>query len=186
MSSANSVAYTSSTNLVPVQAEFNSAGVCVGLVGPGGAYFSPPLSNDTITGATIDSSVIGGTTPAAVTGTNLYATAEIGYSASAQGTVTQATSKTTAVTLDKSAGRITMNNASLNTATNATFVLNNSLISPNDTVILTISGGQATPGSYNVFANALSAGQVSITLRNISGGTLSEAVVINFCVIHRA
>ena len=116
----------------------------------------------------------------------VYATEEIGYAASAQGTVTQATSKSTAVTLDKSAGRITMNNASLNTATNATFTLNNALISANDTVILTISGGQATPGSYNVFANSLSTGSVSITLRNISGGTLSEAVVINYCIIHGA
>jgi predicted ThiF/HesA family dinucleotide-utilizing enzyme len=116
----------------------------------------------------------------------MYATEEIGYAASAQGTVTQATSKSTAVTLDKSAGRITMNNASLATATNATFTLNNALISANDTVILTISGGQATPGSYNVFANSLSTGSVSITLRNISGGTLSEAVVINYCIIHGA
>jgi len=116
----------------------------------------------------------------------VYATEEIGYAASAQGTVTQATSKSTAVTLNTSMGRITMNNASLATATNATFTLNNALISANDTVILTISGGQATPGSYNVFANALTTGSVSITLRNISGGTLSEAVVINFCVIHGA
>jgi predicted ThiF/HesA family dinucleotide-utilizing enzyme len=116
----------------------------------------------------------------------MYATEEIGYAAAAQGTVTQATSKSTAVTLNKSAGQITMNNASLATATNATFTLNNTLISANDTVILTISGGQATPGSYNVFANSLSTGSVSITLRNISGGTLSEAVVINFCVIHCA
>ena len=115
-----------------------------------------------------------------------YATEEIGYAAGAQGTVTQATSKSTAVTLDKSMGRITMNNASLATATNATFTLNNSMISANDTVILTISGGQATAGSYNVFANALATGSVSITLRNISGGSLSEAVVINFCVIHGA
>jgi hypothetical protein len=116
----------------------------------------------------------------------VYATEEIGYAASAQGTVTQATSKSTAVTLDKSMGRITMNNASLATATNATFTLNNALISANDTVILTISGGQATAGSYNVFANSLTTGSVSITLRNISGGSLSEAVVINFCVIHGA
>jgi len=115
-----------------------------------------------------------------------YATEEIGYAAGAQGTVTQATDKSTAVTLNKSMGRITMNNASLATATNATFTLNNSTISANDTVILTISGGQATAGSYNVFANALATGSVSITLRNISGGTLSEAVVINFCVIHGA
>lgn len=116
----------------------------------------------------------------------MYATEEIGYAAAAQGTVTQATSKSTAVTLNTSMGRITMNNASLATATNATFTLNNSSISANDTVILTISGGQATPGSYNVFANALATGSVSITLRNISGGSLSEAVVINFCVIHGA
>jgi predicted ThiF/HesA family dinucleotide-utilizing enzyme len=115
-----------------------------------------------------------------------YATEELGYAAAAQGTVTQLTSKSTAVTLNKSMGRITMNNASLATATNATFTLNNSTISANDTVILTISGGQATPGSYNAFANALDAGSVSITLRNISGGSLSEAVVINFCVLHGA
>ena len=114
----------------------------------------------------------------------VYVKGVLGYSAAAQGSVTQATSKSTAVTLNKSAGRITMNNASLATATNATFTLNNSLISVNDTVILTISGGQATPGSYNVFANALAAGSVSISLRNISGGSLSEAVVINFALIH--
>ena len=111
---------------------------------------------------------------------------QLGYTAAAQGTVTQLTSKSTAVTLNKPAGVITMNNAALNTATNATFTLNNSFISANDTVILTISGGQATPGSYNVFANALSAGSVSITLRNISGGSLSEAVVINYAIIHCA
>ena len=134
----------------------------------------------------IDGGTIGATTPSTVVGTTVYATSEIGYSAAAQGTVTQATSKSTAVTLDKSAGRITMNNASLTTATNATFTLNNSTISANDAVILTISGGQATAGSYNVFANSLTAGSVSITLRNISGGTLSEAVVINFAIIHSA
>jgi hypothetical protein len=116
----------------------------------------------------------------------MYATEEIGYASAAQGTVTQATNKSTAVTLDKSMGRITMNNASLATATNATFTLNNNVIGANDCVILTISGGQATAGSYNVFANSLTTGSVSITLRNISGGTLSEAVVINFCVIHGA
>ena len=111
---------------------------------------------------------------------------QIGYTTAAQGAVTQATSKSTAVTLNKPAGVITMNNASLATATNATFTLNNSFISANDTVILTIAGGQATPGSYNVFANALAAGSVSISLRNISGGSLSEAVVINFAIIHCA
>jgi len=134
----------------------------------------------------IDGGTIGAVIPSTVVGTTVYATTEIGYSAAAQGAVTQLTSKSTGVTLNKSMGRITMDNASLATATNATFTLNNSTIGANDTVILTISGGQATAGSYNVFANALATGSVSITLRNISGSTLSEAVVINFCVIHGA
>ena len=132
----------------------------------------------------IDGGTIGAVIPATVVGTTVYATTELGYTAAAQGTVTQLTSKSTAVTLNKSAGVITMNNASLATATNATFTLNNSTLSANDAVILTISGGQATPGSYNVFANALAAGSVSITLRNISGASLSEAIVINFAIIH--
>ena len=116
----------------------------------------------------------------------ILADEQLGYTAAAQGTVTQLTDKSTAVTLNKPAGRITMNNASLTTATNATFTLTNSFISANDTVVLTISGGQATAGSYNVFANSLAAGSVSISLRNISGGTLSEAVVINFAILHCA
>lgn len=184
MSSTNSVAYTSSTNLVPVQAEFNSAGACVGLVGPGGAYFSPPLTNDTITGATIDNSVIGGTTPAAVTGTNVYATGELGYGTAAQGAVTQATSKSTAVTLNKSAGRITMNAASLASLTNVTFTLNNSLLSTSDILILNVSEG--TAGSYNAWISGLASGSATITVRNISGGALAEAVVINYAIIHGA
>jgi hypothetical protein len=48
MSNINQVASTSTTNIVPVQAVFNSAGQCLGLVGPGGTYFSPPLTGDTI------------------------------------------------------------------------------------------------------------------------------------------
>ena len=114
----------------------------------------------------------------------VYVDSELGYTVNAQGSVTQLTNKGTAVTLNKPAGVITMNNASLATATNATFTLNNSYISANDTIILTIAGGQATPGSYNVFANALTTGSVSITLRNISGGPLSEAIVVNYCLIH--
>jgi len=108
---------------------------------------------------------------------------QFGYTANAQGTVTQATSKSTAVTLNKSAGQITMNNAALASVTNVTFTLNNSFISTNDILILNVSGG-ATSGAYNCWVSGLSAGSASITVRNISGGSLSEAVVINFAIIH--
>ena len=108
---------------------------------------------------------------------------QFGYTADAQGTVTQATSKSTAVTLNKSAGQITMNSAALASVTNVTFTLNNSFISANDILILNVSGG-ATAGAYNCCVSGLSAGSASITVRNISGGSLSEAVVINFALIH--
>jgi hypothetical protein len=45
---SNQVASTVTTQIVPVQAQFNSAGECLGLIGPGGAFFSPPLTGDTI------------------------------------------------------------------------------------------------------------------------------------------
>ncbi len=119
-----------------------------------------------------------------ISGANLVLVDEqLGYTAEAQGTVTQATSKSTAVTLNKSAGQITMNNAALAAATNVTFTLNNSFISANDIVILNVSSG-ATAGAYNCWVSGLSAGAATITVRNISAGSLSEAVVINFALIH--
>ena len=118
----------------------------------------------------------------------MYATEEIGYAASAQGTVTQGSSsgKSTGVTLNTSAGRITMDNAALNTLTNVSFTLTNSLISTKDVIIFNVSGGNATPGTYNVFTSTLAAGSAVVVLRNISAGSLSEAVVLNFAIIHGA
>ena len=107
---------------------------------------------------------------------------QLGYTTDAQGSVTQATSKSTAVTLNKSAGQITMNGAALGATTNVTFTLNNSLISTNDVLILNVYGG--TSGSYNVWVSGLAAGSATITVRNITGGSLSEAIVINFALIH--
>lgn len=108
---------------------------------------------------------------------------QLGYTSDAQGTVTQATSKSTGVTLNKSAGQITTNNAALASVTNVTFTLTNSFISANDVLILNVGSG-ATAGAYNCWVSGLSAGAATITLRNISGGSLSEAVVINFALIH--
>jgi hypothetical protein len=113
----------------------------------------------------------------------IYSDRELGYTAEAQGVVTQLTDKTTAVTLNKSAGRITLNAASLAAATNVSFTLNNSFISANDTLILTISGG-ATVAAYNLWVNSLGVGTASITLRNTTASPLAEAVVINFALIH--
>ena len=120
--------------------------------------------------------------------TTCYATQEIGYSAAAQGTVTQATDKSTAVTLNKSAGRITMNNAALAGSTAVSFTLNNSLISTNDVITVCISSVTtgSTAGAYTSYVSNMSAGSASITLRNLSATSYSEAIVINFCIIHSA
>lgn len=113
----------------------------------------------------------------------IYSDRELGYTAAAQGVVTQLTDKTTAVTLNRSAGRITLNAASLAATTNVSFTLNNSFISANDSLILTISGG-ATVAAYNLWVNSLGVGTASITLRNTTASPLAEAVIINFALIH--
>ena len=117
--------------------------------------------------------------------TTMYASQEIGYSAGAQGTVTQATSKSTAVTLNKSMGRITMNNAELAANTAVSFTMNNSLISANDTIIVNVSGG-ATAGAYTTYISSMTTGSAVVTLRNLTASALSEAVIINFATIHGA
>ena len=115
----------------------------------------------------------------------MYATEEIGYAPAAQGTVTQATSKSTGVTLNKSAGRITMNGALLAANTAASFTLTNSLISTADSIIVNVSGG-GTAAAYTTYISSMTAGSAVVTLRNMTAGDLSEAVIINFAIIHGA
>jgi len=142
-------------------------------------------ADQAIVSGQVDGSPIGSVTPSTVVGTTVYCTQEIGYTAAAQGTVTQATSKSTGVTLNKSAGRITMSGVALNANTAATFTLTNSLISANDAIIVNVSGG-GTAAAYTTYISSMAAGSADITLRNMTGGNLSEAVVINFAIIHGA
>jgi hypothetical protein len=113
----------------------------------------------------------------------VYATEEIGYAAVAQGTVTQATSKSTGVTLNKSAGRITMSGVELAANTAVSFTLTNSTISANDAIIVNVSGG-GTAAAYTTYISSMTTGSAVVTLRNLTGGALSEAVVLNYAIIH--
>ena len=116
---------------------------------------------------------------------DIYASDEIGYTAAAQGTVTQLTNKGTAVTLNKSAGQITMNNATIPANDVATFTLNNSLISAKDTMIVNIGSGATTPGQYTAYVTSLTSGAAIIAVRNLLGTTSpSDALVLNFAIIH--
>ena len=112
--------------------------------------------------------------------TNLN-TDKAGYVAGEGGTVTQATSKSTGVTLSKKCGQITMNAAALAADTTVSFTLTNTEVVATDIIILNhVSGG--TAGSYLLNAQAGS-GSASINVRNITGGALSEAIVIGFAII---
>jgi len=121
--------------------------------------------------------------------TTCYASQEIGYSAAAQGAVTQLTDKSTGVTLNKSVGRITMNNAALAGSTAVSFTLTNNLISANDTIIVCVSSNTtgSAAGAYTTYVSYLATGSALITLRNLTTATsYSEAVIINFAIIHGA
>ncbi len=108
--------------------------------------------------------------------------AGLGFGTGAGGSVTQATSKSTGVTLNKPCGVITMNNASLTANTNVSFLLTNSTIAIGDLVIVNIFDN-ATLNSYQACAENSRGGSVNIMLRNTTGGALAEPVALTFAVI---
>ena len=112
--------------------------------------------------------------------TNLN-TDKAGYITGEGGAVTQATSKSTAVTLSKKCGTVTMNNAALAADAIVSFTLTNTTIAATDVVVLNHASA-GTAGKYALNAQA-AAGSASINVTNISAGSLSEAIVIRFAVI---
>lgn len=111
-------------------------------------------------------------------------TGGIGYTTGAGGTVTQATSKATGVTLNTVTGEITMDAAALAADTSVSFTLTNSAIAAADLVAVTHHSA-GTAGAYTVTGQA-AAGSATITVRNVTAGSLSEAIVLKFAVIKGA
>lgn len=114
-------------------------------------------------------------------------TGAIGYNSGSTSTaipaVTQATSKSTGVTLNAAAGKVTMNNAALASAASVSFTLTNNQIGTGDIVLVNVAGGNATAGTYSSRCLDVSAGAATIQVTNLSGGSLSEALVLNFATI---
>jgi len=106
----------------------------------------------------------------------------VGYSTGTGGTVIQASSKSTGVTLNKRCGQITMNAAALGAGVEVSFTLTNSVIAATDVLIVNIASG-ATAATYTAVIDAVAAGSARITVGNHSGTSRSEAVVLNFVVI---
>ena len=149
-----------------------------------GTVASGVISACTSTSMALTTPVIGAATGTSLSTTGnqvISSTGKQGYATGSGGTVTQATSKATGVTLSKSTGQITLNNAALASDTTVSFTLTNTVIEAGDILIMNhISGG--TAGSYLLNAQS-AAGTASVNVRNITGGSLSEAIVIAFAVI---
>lgn len=109
-------------------------------------------------------------------------TATLGYGTGSGGTVTQITSKATAVTLNKACGEIVMHNASLGANTEVNFTLTNSTIATDDAIIVHTDTG-ATVGAYLVQCVEVGAGSAQISVRNLTAGALGEALNLTFAVI---
>lgn len=113
-------------------------------------------------------------------------TTGVGYGTGAGGTVTQATNKSTGVTLNAASGQITMNNAALVTNPVVGFTLTNSAIAATDVVNVNVASGAAESTNYVVGISSVSAGSCRIYVQNTSGLSKSEAIVLNFAVIKGA
>lgn len=111
-------------------------------------------------------------------------TGGLGYGTGAGGQVTQLTSKTTAVTLNKPTGQIIMNNAALAAGALTGFTFSNSLLSYTDTVVIGVNGTLAT--YYTVTAGYYTSGACVIYVTNRDTGSRSEAVVLNYTIIKGA
>lgn len=124
-------------------------------------------------------------TPATVAATGAITSSGggVGYATGAGGTVTQATSKGTAVTLNTLGGQITMNAAALAANTSVWFTVNDSQVAASDVIALNLKSGPATAASYLYWIDSVAAGSFVIGVRNITVGSLSEALVLSFAVI---
>jgi len=106
----------------------------------------------------------------------------LGFYTGAGGTVTQATSKATAFTLNAMCGQITTAADSLGHATVVSAVWTNSKIAATDVVIINHKSG-GTIGAY-VFNVSCGAGAATLYItNNQTAGSLSEALVLSFAVI---
>lgn len=110
--------------------------------------------------------------------TTSSATAGIGYATGAGGTVTQATSRTTGVTINKTCGSIMLVSAA-GSATPASFTVTNSSVAATDTVIVSQKSGT---DKYAVIVTAVADGSFQLTFWDLTG-TTTEQPVFSFSVI---
>ena len=99
------------------------------------------------------------------------------------GTVTQATSITTGVTLNTLSGQITTVSASLAAAAEAEFIVTNSNVKATDTVIVNL-GSTSSAGTPYALCTRVAAGSFTVLVGNKHASTaLDNTLTINFAII---
>jgi len=170
----------SSTNFAVGLARWNGATNAAGAGGMG--YFAQGPSNSGGHYFYTGDAVAGSTTLRATIDTAgnvlVVSTGGLGYGTGSGGAVTQATSRTTGVTLDKTNGAITLVSAA-GLATFQSFTVTNSKVAATDVVHVTQKSGTDL---YQIFVTATAAGSFRISYAT-TGGTTTEQPVFNFAVI---
>jgi len=184
----NALLFTNATMVAPVLGTVASGNISActstGLVLTApvlGTVASGNISACTSTSMVMVTPVIGAATGTSLTATGVIAstgTAGVGYATGAGGAITQITSRTTGVTLNKTTGAITLFSAA-GTTVAATFTVTNSTVAATDVIILNQKSGI---DSCELMVSAVAAGSFNITFRT-TGGTTTETPVFNFAVI---
>tara|TARA_R110002012_G_scaffold321839_1_gene551775 strand:- start:125 stop:1012 length:888 start_codon:yes stop_codon:yes gene_type:complete len=147
------------------------------------------VDNVRVDGNTISSTNSNGSITLDPNGTGeIIAKAKVGYSSGDGGTVTQASSRTTGVTLNKLSGQITLVSAQITAHEANEFVLTNSFIAATDVVIVNLSGSSASDKKfYTVNITNVSAGACTISVGNNDNASIpaagAEAPVLSFMVL---
>jgi hypothetical protein len=106
-------------------------------------------------------------------------TGGFGYTTGAGGTVTQATSRVTAVTLSKVCGQIVLFNTTTTAGQITTFTVTNTLVALTDNVLVTQQSGA---GIYFCSVN-INAGSFELSVYTPVAVAVAEAPIFNFAVI---
>ena len=106
-------------------------------------------------------------------------TGGFGYTTGAGGTVTQATSRVTAVTLSKVCGQIVLFSTTTTAGQVTTFTVTNTLVALADNVIVSQQSGA---GIY-FFSLNVNVGSIQISVYTPIAVTVAEAQILNFAII---
>lgn len=170
---------STSSGTVPLQ--IGGAGGFITLTGDGTGTISEGLSISTPGGDNTSITTLGSNKSLRVGGSgtgSLLFTTPAGYTTGTGGTVTQGTSRTTGVTLNKACGAITLVSAAGST-TPATFTVTNSTVSATDVIYVCQKSGTDL---YTLSVSRVASGAFDITF-NTKSGTTTEQPVFNFVVL---